>query len=119
MGVGCSKRAQGSRLHPRRAPCYICPFRTTTRSVAVREPIAMADSEQTLVTYLDLACASQQRRRLSETDKLTVLAAVAATRLGWPEVAEACRDQVLAHNPRHLVRRWPSIEAALATERFA
>lgn len=78
----------------------------------------MADSEQTLVTYLDLACASQQRRRLSETDKLTVLAAVAATRLGWPEVAEACREQVLAHNPRHLVRRWPTIEAALATERF-
>ena len=78
----------------------------------------MSDSEQTLVTYLDLACASQQRRRLSESDKLTVLAAVAGSQLGWPEVAEACRTQVLAHNPRHLVRRWPTIEAALATERF-
>ncbi|HEX4145970.1 MAG TPA: hypothetical protein VHY91_20890 [Pirellulales bacterium] len=78
----------------------------------------MPDSEQTLVTYLDLAVASQQRRRLSESDKLTVLAAVTGLHLGWPEVAEACRAQVLAHNPRHLVRRWPTIEAALATERF-
>jgi hypothetical protein len=78
----------------------------------------MSDSEQTLVTYLDLATASQQRRRLSETDKLVVLAAVAGAQLGWPDVAEACRTRVLAHNPRHLVRRWPTIEAALATERF-
>jgi hypothetical protein len=78
----------------------------------------MSDSEQTLVTYLDLACASQQRRRLSESDKLMVLAAVAGSQLGWPEVADACRTRVLAHNPRHLVRRWPTIEAALATERF-
>jgi hypothetical protein len=78
----------------------------------------MSDSEQTLVTYLDLATASQQRRRLSETDKLMVLAAVAGAQLGWPDVAEACRTRVLAHNPRHLLRRWPTIEAALATERF-
>jgi hypothetical protein len=78
----------------------------------------MSDSEQTLVTFLDLACASQQRRRLSESDKLLVLAAAAGSQLGWPEVAAACRAQVLAHNPRHLVRRWPTIEAALATERF-
>jgi hypothetical protein len=78
----------------------------------------MADSEQTLVTYLDLACASQRRQRLSESDKLMVLAAVVATRLSWPQVADACRQQILAHNPRHLVRHWPSVEAALATERF-
>ena len=84
-----------------------------------RERMVMADSEQTLVTYLDLACASQRRRRLSESDKLMVLAAVAGSQLGWPDVAEACRGQVLVHNPRHLVRRWPTIEAALATERFA
>jgi hypothetical protein len=82
------------------------------------ERIAMADSEQTLITFLDLACASQRRRRLSESDKLMVLAAVAATHLGWPDVAEACREKVLAHNPRHLVRRWPTIAAALSTERF-
>jgi hypothetical protein len=78
----------------------------------------MSDTELSLVTFLDLACASKQRRRLSETDKLTVLAAVAGAQLGWPEISAACREQVLAHNPRHLVRRWPTIEAALATERF-
>ncbi|HEY1785906.1 MAG TPA: hypothetical protein VGG30_10170 [Pirellulales bacterium] len=78
----------------------------------------MSDSEQTLVTYLDLACASKQRRRFTESDKLVVLAAVAGSQLGWPEVAAACRTRVLAHNPRHLVRRWPTIEAALGTERF-
>ncbi len=83
-----------------------------------RERLEMPDSEQSLVTYLDLACASRRRRRLSESDKLLVLAAVAGSQLGWPEVAEACRRQVLTHNPRHLVRRWPTIEAALQTERF-
>jgi hypothetical protein len=79
----------------------------------------MSDVEQTLVTYLDLACASRRRRRLSESDKLLVLAAVAATQLGWAELADECRRHVLAHNPRHLVRRWPSIATAMTEDRFA
>jgi hypothetical protein len=79
---------------------------------------AMPDVEQSLVTYLDLACASRRRRRLSESDKLLVLAAVTATQLGWPEVADECRQHVLAHNPRHLVRRWPNIQVAQTNDRF-
>ena len=78
----------------------------------------MPDVEQTLVTYLDLACASRRRRRLSESDKLLVLAGVAATQLGWNEMADECRQYVLAHHPRHLLRRWPSIATALTSDRF-
>jgi len=47
-----------------------------------------------------------------------VLAGVAACRLGWPQLAAGCRTHVLAHNPRHLLRRWPTLDAALDAERF-
>jgi hypothetical protein len=79
----------------------------------------MSDVEQTLVTYLDLACASRRRRRLSESDKLLVLAGVAAVQLGWSDTADECRQYVLAHNPRHMLRRWPSFAVALTSDRFA
>jgi hypothetical protein len=49
---------------------------------------------------------------------LLVLGGVVASELGWDEIALACRQQVLRHNPRHLVRRWPTLSAALETERF-
>ncbi len=78
----------------------------------------MPDVEQTLITYLDLACASRRRRRLSESDKLLVLAGVAATQLGWNEMADECRAYVLGHNPRHMLRRWPTIATALTSDRF-
>lgn len=66
-----------------------------------------------LAVYLNLARASERRHRLLVRDKLMVLAAVAAHRLGLVDVADYCRQTVLLHNPGHLVRRWPSIAIAL------
>jgi hypothetical protein len=95
-----------------------CHDRITTRRQRIAAN-AMPDVEQSLVTYLDLACVSRRRRRLSESDKLLVLAAVAATQLGWPVMADECRQHVLAHNPWHMLRRWPSVATAMTSDRFA
>jgi hypothetical protein len=78
----------------------------------------MLRSEQLLLTYLHLAQASQARNQLLVRDKLLVLAGVEATGLGWEDIAEGCRAQVLAHNPRHLVRRWETVNLAVEAERF-
>jgi hypothetical protein len=78
----------------------------------------MPQPEQLLLTYLHLAQASQSRNQLMVRDKLLILAGVEATGLGWDEVAEGCRTQVLAHNPRHLVRRWENLGLAVEADRF-
>jgi len=66
-----------------------------------------------LAIYLHLAWAAARRRRPLVRDRLLVLAGVVAIRLDLPEVAAYCRQKILEHNPAHLVRRWPSLEAAL------
>ena len=78
----------------------------------------MPQADQMLGTYLHLARASALRRRPMVRDKLLVLAGVIAAELGMSDVAASCRAKVLAHNPRHLVRRWPTLAEALADERF-
>src|SRR5690606_38655311 len=34
------------------------------------------------------------------------------------QIAALCRHRVLAQNPRHLVRRWPTVGEAVRTEAF-
>ncbi len=50
--------------------------------------------------------------------KLLVLAGVQAQSMGLDAISALCRHQILAQNPRHLVRKWPTIGDALATEAF-
>ena len=71
-----------------------------------------------LGVYLHLAWASQQRQRLHVRDRLLVIAAVNATRIGLNRIAAYCRLQVLEHNPQHLIRRWPTITEALEQSDF-
>lgn len=52
-------------------------------------------------------------------DKLLVLAAAAACRAGWPEVAQRCRELVLEHNPAHLIGKFATVADALRSEEFA
>jgi hypothetical protein len=51
-------------------------------------------------------------------DRVLLLAAAMATHLRLPPIAAACRERILAHNPRHLVGRWPSVAQALQAEDF-
>jgi hypothetical protein len=66
-----------------------------------------------LAVYLHLARASQRRSRLLVRDKLLVLASVAAARRRLDHVAQYCRQEILAHNPAHLLGRWPSLASAM------
>lgn len=68
--------------------------------------------------YLHLARASQRRRRLHVRDRLFVIAGVNAVRIGLDRIAAYCRQQVLEHNPQHLIRRWATISEALEESDF-
>jgi len=78
----------------------------------------MPEADQTLGTYLHLVQASRLRRQPMVRDKLLVLAGVQALEMGLEPIAALCRHRVLAHNPRHLVRRWPTLAAALDDGEF-
>jgi hypothetical protein len=78
----------------------------------------MSDTDRTLAMYLHLARASHVRRQAMVRDKLLVLAGVQAQEMGLDPIAWLCRQKILAHNARHLIRRLPTITAALADEQF-
>ena len=78
----------------------------------------MADADRLLGMYLHLARASKMRRQPLVRAKLLVLAGVQADAMGLAQIAALCRHRVLAQNPRHLVRRWPTISEALLAEPF-
>jgi hypothetical protein len=78
----------------------------------------MAEADRTLAMYLHLARASHARREPMVRDKLLVLAGVQAERMGLEPISADCRDKILAHNARHIVRRWPTMADALADEQF-
>jgi hypothetical protein len=78
----------------------------------------MSQPVELLGLYLHLAQASRKRNRPHVRDRLLVLAGVIAARMNLPEVSAYCRMQVLAHNPGHLIGRWPDLTAALGDSDF-
>ncbi len=78
----------------------------------------MADADQLLGMYLHLARASKVRQQPLVRAKLLVMAGVQAEEMGLGKIAALCRHHVLAQNPRHLMRRWPTIGDALDAEAF-
>jgi hypothetical protein len=78
----------------------------------------MAESDRLLGMYLHLARASKLRQQPLVRTKLLVLAGVQAESMGLGEIAALCRHWVLAQNPLHLVRCWPTIGEALNAEPF-
>src|SRR5581483_3200766 len=78
----------------------------------MRQPIDV------LASYLHLARAAKARRQPLVRDRVLLLAGVIAAQIDLAPIAAACRDAILAHNPRHLVCRWKTIAAALMQEDF-
>lgn len=78
----------------------------------------MTDIGHTLAVYLRLANASQMRCRPHACDQFLVLAGVVAVELEFDAISAGCRALVLLHNRQHMLRRWPSLEAALASDDF-
>ena len=71
-----------------------------------------------LGTYLHLARAAELRRQPLVRDRVLLLAAVIAAQIELEPIAAACREIILAHNPRHMVSRWATIGEALDQEDF-
>jgi hypothetical protein len=71
-----------------------------------------------LATYLHLARAAELRRQPLARDRVLVLAGVIAAQINLAPIAAACRERILANNPRHMVARWPSLAQALDEEDF-
>ena len=78
----------------------------------------MQEPVEAIAVYLHLARASDLRRQPLVTDKLIILAGALAVELAMPDIAEQCRLAVLARNPQHLLRNWPSLTEAHTTVRF-
>jgi hypothetical protein len=49
---------------------------------------------------------------------MLVLGGAIASEINLPAVAAYCRAEILGHNPQHIVRRWPTMEAAIANDEF-
>jgi len=71
-----------------------------------------------LATYLRLARAALARQQPLVRDRVLLLAGVIAAQIDLAPIAGACREQILAHNPRHLVSHWPTIGRALGEGDF-
>jgi len=71
-----------------------------------------------LASYLQLARAAKRRKQPLVRDRVLLLAGVIAAQIDLAPIAAACREQILTHNPRHLVSRWPKIASALDEEDF-
>src|SRR6478735_8207676 len=78
----------------------------------------MVEANRLLGMYLHLARVSQARRQPLVRDKLLILAGVQAEEMGLAQISALCRHKILAHNGRHLVRSWPTMNAALANDEF-
>jgi hypothetical protein len=78
----------------------------------------MRDSETTLCAYLELARLSHEKRQQPARDKFLVLAAAAACRAGFLEIAGRCRQLILTHNPAHQLGHFESVPAALRSPEF-
>ena len=78
----------------------------------------MRDHDSGMLSYIRLADISDRKHQQIGRDKLLVLAAAAACRAGWPDVAETCRKLVLKHNPAHLIGNFATVSDALRSDDF-
>jgi hypothetical protein len=79
----------------------------------------MSNPDLAMIQYLELAKISQAQRQFAGRDRFLILAAVAACRAGFLDVAATCRDRVLKHNPHHLLSQWGTVPEALRSGDFA
>ena len=80
--------------------------------------LAMPDHERAMLAYVRLAELSRQKQQALGGDRFLTLAAAAACRAGWLEVAERCRDLILQDNAAHSIGRSPSAAEAMRDADF-
>lgn len=78
----------------------------------------MPDWDLSVARYLRLADIAQLKGQLNGRNRFLLLAALDACHAGLLSVATLCRDRVLRDEPRHLIRRFPTIPDAIRSEDF-
>ncbi len=78
----------------------------------------MIDHELRMGCYVQLACLSHQKRQAIKRDQFFLLAGAEACRAGWPEIGERCRELLLASNPHHATKKFPTLAEALRDANF-
>ena len=78
----------------------------------------MRDHEAAMRVYVQLAVISDQKHQPQVRDRFLLLAGVEACRAGWLEVADRCREKLLASNPAHQAHRHVTLADALRDHEF-
>lgn len=73
----------------------------------------MLDHETAMLTFAQLARLSLEKRQIIGTHRFLLLAGAAACRAGWLDVAERCREIIVAQNPQHFLSHSTSFTDAL------
>lgn len=71
-----------------------------------------------LAVYLHLARLHHQKRAMFDRDRLLMLAAVFASKMGLEDVSATCRERILEHNAGHQIGKWPTVSEALESDDF-
>ena len=78
----------------------------------------MADHERRMLAFSRLAAESKSRGQSSGYVRFLLLAGIAAARAGHSQVAQHCRDLIVASAPQHLLASYKNLESALRDEEF-
>ena len=78
----------------------------------------MPDHELAMCAYVQLGVLSDQKQQPLARDRFLLLGGVEACRAGWLDVAEACRQLILASNPAHQLKRHATLADALRDDDF-
>lgn len=78
----------------------------------------MHDHEIAMSAYVQLAVISGQKHQLPARDRFLLLAGIEACHAGWLEVANDCRDRIVAANPGHQLRQHATMADALRDADF-
>lgn len=78
----------------------------------------MPDHEIAMCAYVQLAVLSDEKQQTLVRDRFLLLAGVAACRAGWLDVAERCREKLVASNPAHQLNDHATLADALRDADF-
>jgi len=78
--------------------------------------VSERDYELEMLVYCKLAQLADQKRQLLSRDRFLLLAGEAATRAGFPSVADRCRQLVVGNSPHHVVAQFPTLADVLRSD---
>jgi hypothetical protein len=78
----------------------------------------MPNHELAMCAYVQLAMLSDEKHQSLVRDRFLLLAGVEACRAGWLDVAERCRQKVVASNPVHQLSHHATMPDALRDADF-